>query len=299
MVTVSKWEITQSWELLKEIDGYEFKRQLATFIDLPDSYDTDLLFTNAHLFCCTADTGRQIQVDLFASFILDAKTEGGEITLPTNTPIIYAGDFNLVGYRQQLETILTGDIQYTNIFGNGAPLDWDNSGLTADNSLHLNSPFYYTWQDDSQNFLPGKLDFIFYSDSILEKEKSFVLETETQTEAILNEMSLLAQDTSSASDHLPVIADFSIKSEVLKTEEEASFINQYYPNPTDGMLYVNFATQGSYQTSVYNTIGSKVLQQEYNNNNTTIDLSSLANGMYYIVIKNNNGHQKTIKVLKK
>ena len=89
----------------------------------PAYYGTDLLFTNAHLSCCGNDAGRQNQVDQYISFILDAKTAGGAIDLPANTPFIYGGDLNLVGFSQQLTTLITGDIQDTGTWGAGGAPD--------------------------------------------------------------------------------------------------------------------------------------------------------------------------------
>ncbi|MGH1383779.1 endonuclease/exonuclease/phosphatase family protein [Kordia sp.] len=203
-VTVSRWEITQQWDHLT--------RQFPVLIDLPDEiYHTDLLFTNAHLSCCGADTSRQDQVDQYAAFILDAKTAGGLIDLPENTPFVYGGDLNLVGLAQQLETLKTGDIQDTATYGQGGFLDWDNTEVQEENSLQADVRMNYTWRSDSQAFPPGKLDFILFSDFTLEAEKSFVLQTELMSTARLTTYNLQQTDTGNASDHFPVVTDFSIK----------------------------------------------------------------------------------------
>ena len=39
------------------------------------------------------------------------------------------GDLNLVGDRQQLTTLVTGEIINTQLFGNGGPPDWDETDL--------------------------------------------------------------------------------------------------------------------------------------------------------------------------
>ncbi|WP_420575059.1 endonuclease/exonuclease/phosphatase family protein [Kordia sp.] len=203
-VTVSRWEITQQWDHLT--------RQFPVLINLPDTiYHTDLLFTNAHLSCCGADTSRQDQVDQYAAFILDAKTPGGLVTLPENTPFVYGGDLNLVGFAQQLETLKTGDIQDTATYGPGGFLDWDNTEVKEENCLQADVRMNYTWRSDSQAFPPGKLDFILFSDFTLKAEKSFVLQTELMSAARLTSYNLQQSDTGTASDHFPVVTDFSIK----------------------------------------------------------------------------------------
>jgi len=203
-VTVSRWEITQQWSHLT--------RQFPVLIDLPDeTYHTDLLFTNAHLSCCGADTSRQDQVDQYAAFILDAKTSGGLVDLPENTPFVYGGDLNLVGLSQQLETLRTGDIQDTVTYGQGGFLDWDDTEVKEENCLQADVRMNYTWRSDSQVFPPGKLDFILFSDFTLEAEKSFVLQTELMSTGRLTNYDLQQNDTGTASDHFPVVTDFSIK----------------------------------------------------------------------------------------
>jgi len=288
VVTASKWEITQRWFL---------DRQFPVLIDLPESYGTDLLFTNSHLYCCTADDRRQEQVDEYAAFILDAKSEGGDITLPENTPFIYAGDLNLVGYSQQLTTLLTGDIRFTNFYGEGAPLDWDETDVTSDDSLHNNKSLVYTWRNYNASFLPGKLDFIIYADSVLEKEKSFVLETETQSNDILTQNGLELNDTFLASDHLPVVADFSIKNETLNTVENADLINTMYPNPTSGIINISLDINNVYSIRVFDILGNIVTSQTVNTPFTSIDISNFSNGIYNISIEAKNGKQ-TQKIIK-
>ncbi len=290
VVTASKWAIIQSWFLT---------RQFPTLIDLPESYGTDLLFTNSHLFCCDAEDRRQEQVDEYVAFMLDAKTEGGEISLPEQTPFVYAGDLNLVGYSQQLTTLLTGDIRFTNIYGDGAPIDWDDTDVTSDNSVHNNKPLAYTWRNYNANFLPGKLDFIIYSDSVLEKEKSFVLETETQSSQTLTENGLQLSDTLLASDHLPVVADFSIKNQSLSTSNNEILTNNVYPNPTQGLLNLTFKDFGAYEIDVFDVLGNIIVHQEFQNNNRTIiDLSGFSSGIYLVKVLDQKGNSETLKVLR-
>ncbi|MBK9058723.1 MAG: hypothetical protein IPL81_02160 [Flavobacteriales bacterium] len=82
MVIASRWPILQTWPGLT--------RQYAALIDPPSTYSTDLLFTAAHLHCCTADANRQNEADEYVQFVQDAKSPGGNITLPYGTPMVYA-----------------------------------------------------------------------------------------------------------------------------------------------------------------------------------------------------------------
>ena len=101
--------------------------QYAPLTALPSPYSPDLLFTAAHLHCCTAYANRQNEADEYVQFVQDAKSPGGNITLPYGTPMVYAGDLNSVGYAQQLITLLTGDIQNNATYGPDGAMDWDGT----------------------------------------------------------------------------------------------------------------------------------------------------------------------------
>ena len=114
-LTVSKFPSIQSWQVANKID--------AELIDLPDSiYASDILVLNGHPPCCQNNLGRQEHFDSLIEFIQDAKTPGGVIDLPTNTPISFSGDMNLVGYSEQYYTIINGTISDTETYGNGGLL---------------------------------------------------------------------------------------------------------------------------------------------------------------------------------
>lgn len=203
LITASKWPFMDDWSNLD--------RQHPVLIDLPGIYESDLLFVNAHLKCCgDGDVQRQAQVDEFASFILDAKSLGGQITLPENTPFIYCGDMNLVGLKQQYETILTGDIQDTGTYGTGGFLDWDNTEISDACPSHSDQRIAYTWRDDFSEFPPGRLDFIFYSDAVVSVPKTFVLNTGEMSVERLSSYGLQSADCETVSDHLPLFVDAQV-----------------------------------------------------------------------------------------
>jgi endonuclease/exonuclease/phosphatase family metal-dependent hydrolase len=101
---------------------YSGQRITASLIDVPDRFGKDFLVINCHYKCCggaSNDATRQREADATIAFLLDAKSPGGVITLPQNTPFVIMGDLNFVGERQQLKTLLTGEIINTQLFGNG------------------------------------------------------------------------------------------------------------------------------------------------------------------------------------
>ena len=282
-LTCSRWTQNQSWELT---------RTHATLIDLPSTYSRDLLVVNGHLSCCQNNTDRQDQADEFAAFILNAKTSGGSIELPESTPFIFVGDMNLVGYNQQRKTIMEGDIQDVNSFGAGGPLDWDDTELGDAVPLHINQNMAYTWRSFSGNsFPPGRLDYQFYSDAVLEKEKAFVLQTEVMPVNWLTENDLLSDDTWMISDHLPVVVDYAFDELVgIKRIENSHQVN-LYPNPAKDYLEID--TQGTIQLLVVRDLHGKVLLKE-NTNEPHVDVSGLAAGTYLLELTIDGVHESII-----
>lgn len=73
-----------------------------------------------------------------------------------------------------------------------------------------------------------------------------------------------------------------------------------YPNPTNGVLNISFATElaGSTSVEVYDAIGKLVIKDTLSNDTNTINLSKLEDGMYVFKIINNNKAIKVGKVVK-
>jgi len=175
-------------------------------IDLPDdSFATDLSLISAHPPCCDNEQGRQEELDGIAAWMRDLKRDGD---LAEGTLIVIAGDMNLVGSSRQVETLVAGTIIDENRFGRTLPADWDGTPLADAWPLHIGGRESYTWRDDSSRFAPGRLDYIVYSDSVMEMTGGFVLRTEDLPAELLERHGLRRTDTGEASDHLPVVADF-------------------------------------------------------------------------------------------
>lgn len=200
-ITVSRFPILESYYS----DG-----NLVAVLSAPKSLGVEkILVINVHFPCCESNTQRQQEADKIISFIRDAKTSGGLFTVPNKTPIIFTGDTNFVGWAQQLKTILSGDIVDEAEYGADFEPDWDGSDLAHCLSYHnSNRISSYTWRSDSSYYCPSRLDYIIYSDSVLEVGNHFILWTSDMTAADLDFYGLQANDVSSASDHLPLVADF-------------------------------------------------------------------------------------------
>ena len=203
-LTISKYPSLQSWQVADRID--------AELIDLPDSiYSSDILILNGHPPCCSNNEGRQENFDALIQFIHDAKTVGGVIDLPINTPISFSGDMNLVGYSEQYSTIVNGTISDTVTFGNGGFPDWDNTPLEDKICYFNEKDIAYTWDKSNPSagdYPPGRLDFVFFTNSVMSVDKSFIISTEHMSSSLLSQNNLFWNDTKDASDHFPIIVDF-------------------------------------------------------------------------------------------
>lgn len=277
-VVVSRWPFSRTWFL---------NRKHAYLVDAPDSISAkDLLIVNGHLSCCTNNSGRQDQVDEFAQFLLNLKDPNNANGLAEDSPIIFVGDMNFVGFAQQYETVITGDIQNTQTYGLGAPLDWDGTDLGDARPLHMDSNFVYTWRDlQGDGFPPGRLDYQFYSDAVLQKENAFILDTERMDSTQLLNNTLNFTDTRVIADHLPVVVDYSIKTSGLGFQTPANRAQNWvevYPNPATDLIHLDSKVpiEG---LALYDPSGTKVF--EINNPSHQLKLPDLANGSYILILQ--------------
>jgi len=135
------------------------------------------------------------------------KSGAGPFTVPEGTPIAILGDMNFVGDPQQAETLRTGEIVNTDRFGPPAAPDWDDSPLLDTNPRQAGAPLHATWVNPGSSFPPGRLDYAYVSNSVLEVANEYVLYTPALSGSALQDTKLDATDTNVASDHLPVVVD--------------------------------------------------------------------------------------------
>jgi len=293
-ITASRYPILQNWLV------YPGQRITASLIDLPERFEKNILVINCHYKCCGGaanDATRQREVDATIKFILDSKTAGGVIDLPENTPFLITGDLNLVGDRQQLITLVTGEIINTQLFGNGAPPDWDDSDLEDIISSQTDKRTAYSWRNDQSTFPPGRLDFQIFSNSVVNVEKRFILQTEIMSSARLNQYGLQQFDTKNASDHFPKVTDVSFDLPTSVKNEFTSLdfmLEQNYPNPFNPATTIRYRIPdaGFVSLKVYDIIGREVAvlvneskpagtyEVEFNTQQTA-ENRKLTSGVYY------------------
>jgi endonuclease/exonuclease/phosphatase family metal-dependent hydrolase len=173
-----------------------------------------------HPPCCNAgpedgesssNAQRQQVVDGVVAFLRDLKEGDGAFEVAPDTPIVVLGDMNFVGDAQQPRTLRTGQIVNTDRFGAPATPDWDGSPLLDTKPRQVASPMHTTWIDAKSSFPPGRLDYAYVSDHVLEPVHEFVLYTPALPEETRTTHNLRVEDTNVASDHLPVVIDVAAR----------------------------------------------------------------------------------------
>jgi len=200
------------------IDGYEGYTSGAFLLDAEEALGSRLVVINMHPPCCnsgpedgepSSNAQRQQVVDGVVAFLRELKQGNGPFGVPEDTPIVILGDMNFVGDAQQPQTLRTGQIINTEQFGDPAAPDWDGSPLLDTKPRQVASPMHTTWIFADSSFPPGRLDYAYVADSVLEVVHEFVLYTPVLSEEMLTRHNLQAQDTDVASDHLPVVIDIA------------------------------------------------------------------------------------------
>jgi endonuclease/exonuclease/phosphatase family metal-dependent hydrolase len=294
---VSRFPILQSWDVLPG------SRLTAALLDPGPAHATDLLVVANHWSCCTADANRQNQADALIAFLRDARTAGGAITLAANTPIIAAGDFNLVGWRAQLVTLLTGDIANNAMWGADSPPDWDGSTFDEAPARHPDARLTHTWRDDLSSFYPGRLDYMLHTASVSQVQHAYVLDTRSMTVSNLAAHGLQAGDTGIASDHAPLVADFTLGGAIagvpIDDETATIALAPPAPNPSRGATLIRFRLRdpGPVELTVHDVRGRlvRVLARDHRSPGTHLVQwdardargASTPSGIYYFSLKAN------------
>lgn len=222
-VIATRFDLSMLGEETIQSAGLTNFGHVMALVDLPDAeYKQDIYMICAHFKSAGGLANiqaRQAQADAIIGWIGDIQTPGGEIDMPLSTPIMVLGDLNVYDTdpAHHLTTLLSGDIKDEGKYGGDISPDWDNTSL-ADVLPHHNGAgaATYTWRDDTQEFNPGELDRILYTDSVLQVKNAFVLNTASMTEGELESAGLEAGDValdlgSGRYDHLPIVVDISFQ----------------------------------------------------------------------------------------
>jgi endonuclease/exonuclease/phosphatase family metal-dependent hydrolase len=258
--------ILSRFQIIHDANIISSERTMAALLDTEDELGKNLLIFNSHLSCCDNDEGRQEQVDEFSSVWRNWVQNGnGPFELEYGTPFIHLGDFNYVGYNQQVETIKSGDIINENDFGVDFLPDWDSTAIIDLFSRQTHKRMGYTWRNDGSSFNPGKLDYIFYSDASIDTGKHYILNTLAIDQTDLDNYNLQLDDTQEASDHLPLVFDIIVSSNVGVGDDDAlpnSFrIYPNYPNPFNSTTKIDYQLpkKTNVQLVIFDILGRTVI----------------------------------------
>lgn len=250
-----------------------------------DLGEEEILLINAHLPCCENDTGRLGEIDEILAYIREMQDGTGDYDLPTGSPVIFCGDMNLVGFRDQLDNIVQGNIANNNAFG--PDLEENGTDFFVDSKAKTSGlPFSFTWFNGGSSFFPGRLDFVFYTPELIRVENSYSLNTPSLTQDQLQDLQIEVNDSRIASDHCPLTFDFRFPNTVSNNDlaEELNDLN-LYPNPTSGSLNIHSKESSLTNIKLYDIAGKLVLDTPINSEYSSIDLSSLDNGIYILRCK--------------
>ena len=251
-----------------KVPGFELDQGNGAFLlDLQSEYSTQALVIVTHLPCCDNNEERQIEIDLLLRFIRELKAGNGPFSLELNTPILITGDMNLVGDRSQQLSLISGDIQDENLFGNDVDPDWNGADFIDAKLYCTDLPMAFTWIRSSSSFSPGRLDYFLYTGSVMELHNGFTLYTPSLPSDSLSQYNLQEDDIFNSADHLPMIADFSflqttsLSQNLGSTVEEALVVFQNRPNPFSGLTQIDYQLKesGEVHLEVSDMLGNLML----------------------------------------
>ncbi len=168
---------------------------------------TPLVIFNVHFPCCDNDERRQEEIDRILSELRDK--DGLGFVYPDDAATLILGDTNMVGLSQNVHSMINGDIVDETTYGSDFGPDVDGGMLEDSNPYTIGLPFNYTWINPNGGYDPGKLDYIFYTGSVMKLENTFAFSTEGLDQSILVEYNLERNTSTIASDHLPIVSDFN------------------------------------------------------------------------------------------
>lgn len=271
LITVSKYPIL----FHKEINGNS--------IVVVNKDGQDFIIFNCHLPCCDNDSGREDEIDDILRYIRASLEGNSDYPILMNTPYVILGDMNFVGFSQQVSSLLNGDIFDNNMNGPDFELDWDRDGLTDLKPQTTGATSLFTWYNPQGSYSAGRLDYIFFTDAVLQPLNSYVLNTDLLSSSQLQNLGLNASDTGVASDHLPVVVDFAILMTSIQLSGVTSNL-KIFPNPSSN--YINIDLDEKIEAYQIISPDGKIMAFEIVNDfSKLIDISQLSSGMYFITVK--------------
>lgn len=251
----------------------------AFLIDLGQS---KLVYIVAHLPCCDNEVQRQQEVDNIMAFIRNVRFGISPFQVPQNTPIIISGDMNLVGLKQQQQTFITGNIADNINYGPDFMPDWDESNLDDAVPLTTNLPLTFTWNSEFGTYSAGRLDYMFYTGSVLQKKNSYSLWTPALKAEQLGISGLQYNDVQMASDHMPLVCDFKLADNTSNSVQYSGTLPFSYHIQNN---LLSFKSQEGGQILISDLSGKELIKchKSADEEMLEIDISSLVSNAIFVM----------------
>lgn len=230
---------------------------------------TNLIVIASHLPAGDKDSERAEEADKLVKAISEINSGNFKFNVEKNAPIIMLGDFNLVGSSAQYRTLVDGKLST----GETLPPDAGVGSFAQAQPVQPFVPMTYTWRNAASDYPASHLDYIFYTSSTLELKNSLALFTEELPSEYLTQYGLDYSASSDASDHLPFVADFSIKTLSVREEDK---IADAYPNPAYDFVMLPAGASGT--VKVFRSTGELIFERECDP--ARIDVRALPPGLY-------------------
>ncbi|HMQ08241.1 MAG TPA: endonuclease/exonuclease/phosphatase family protein [Saprospiraceae bacterium] len=282
IVTVSKYPILA----FNAIDGNG-----VFLIDIPG--EEVLVLYNLHLPCCNNNEGRRREIDKILATLRDGRNHPAiSFSIPEGSPVIIAGDLNLVGDKNQYLSLRDGKISNPAEHGSDFLPDWGKGSLNDASPIVTSMPATITWYDPNSSYMAGKLDYFLYTSSVAQLTNSYALSTESMTD---EEMAYFGFDdpsmTTKASDHLPLVADFVFSPNGNTTSVKKKYRSeiQIIPNPAENIIFIS-GLKGQAGIQIFNGNGQLLLSKNHLDPLDQINISGLNPGKYLICINESIPH---------
>ena len=152
-----------------------------------------ILLSSVHLKCCGSIGSREDDARLEEVTLINQAVRAASAADRFDAVVI-GGDLNLVGGYAPMRSL-------------GAGIDMDGTDLTILEPYRLDARSNTTWADRNSAFAPGRLDFVLLSDVSLKASQAFVFDSADLSEEWLRTSSVAASDSSTVSDHFPIVVD--------------------------------------------------------------------------------------------
>ncbi len=276
LITVSKYPI----KFHRELDGNSFV--------VIDKDGQDIVIFNCHLPCCDNNAGREEEIDVMLLYLRRSLEGTSDYSILSNTPYMILGDMNFVGFSSQVNSLRTGDIKDNNTYGPDFDMDWDSSPLFDLSPRTTGTSSSYTWYNPGGSFSAGRLDYLLFTDAILQSPNSYALNTSTLTASQIQESGFNASDILVASDHFPIVADFNIlETSTLELLTDLNF--NIYPNPVLNSISID--TDAKIKSiQIIDMQGRIVFYTRRIKNNSNIEINNnIGEGLYNLLIEMQSG----------